>query len=82
MLDISKSADNTMLFVTHDVSEAVYLADTVFVLSTRPARILHREDIPVFEERDLGLKQTPKFREIEGRLLELLHTQNGNVRVS
>ena len=39
--------DNTILFVTHDVSEAVYLADTVYVLSHRPARILHRVDVPV-----------------------------------
>ena len=32
LLDISRNEDNTILFVTHDVSEAVYLADTVFVL--------------------------------------------------
>ncbi len=33
LLDVSRSEDNTILFVTHDVSEAVYLADTVYVLS-------------------------------------------------
>lgn len=80
ILDISRTADNTILFVTHDVSEAVYVADTVFVLSTRPARILHREDVPVFAERDLALKQTQKFREIESHLLELLQGQHGNIR--
>src|SRR6185369_12765857 len=47
-LDLSRSEDNTILFVTHDVSEAVYLADTVYVLSSRPARILHRVDVPYF----------------------------------
>src|SRR5437762_4917370 len=45
LLDVSKREDNTILFVTHDVSEAVYLADTVYVLSSRPARILHRLDV-------------------------------------
>ena len=48
LLDISRTEDNTILFVTHDVSEAVYLADTVYVLSPRPARILHRVDVPAF----------------------------------
>lgn len=82
LLDISRRADNTILFVTHDVAEAVYLADTVYVLSARPARILHRVDVPVFGERDLGLKQTAPFREVENHLLSLLHGQPGNLRVS
>ena len=37
LLDVSRTEDNTILFVTHDVSEAVYLADAVYVLSTAPA---------------------------------------------
>ncbi len=60
LLDISRKEDNTILFVTHDISEAVYLADTVFVLSPRPARILHRVDVPYFRSRDLALKSTPR----------------------
>jgi len=82
MLDISRIMDNTMLFVTHDVSEAVYLADTVFVLSARPARVLHRVEVPCFAERDLALKQTPRFREIEANILNLLHGQAGKVTIS
>ncbi|MBL9003398.1 MAG: ABC transporter ATP-binding protein [Myxococcales bacterium] len=73
LIDISHREDNTILFVTHDVSEAVYLADTVYVLSRRPARILHRMDIPGFEERSLSLKASPQFREAEERLLQLLY---------
>ncbi len=73
LIDISKSEDNTILFVTHDVSEAVYLADTVFVLSKRPAQILERVDVPVFNERDLSLKSKPEFRDVEKHLLDLLY---------
>ena len=73
LVDISHREDNTILFVTHDVSEAVYLADTVYVLSRRPAHILHRMDMPVFEERSLSLKASPLFREAEERLLQLLY---------
>jgi ABC-type nitrate/sulfonate/bicarbonate transport system ATPase subunit len=82
ILDISRTVDNTILFVTHDVSEAVYLADTILVLSARPARLLQRLEVPCFTERDLSLKQTPKFREIESHVLNLLHGQQGSLKVS
>jgi NitT/TauT family transport system ATP-binding protein len=36
LLDVSRTEDNTILFVTHDVSEAVYLADTIYVLAPAP----------------------------------------------
>ena len=73
LLDISRTEDNTILFVTHDVAEAVYLADSVFVLSPRPARILHRVDVPFFGNRDITLKSSSEFRAIEKRLLDLLY---------
>jgi NitT/TauT family transport system ATP-binding protein len=73
LLDVSRTEDNTILFVTHDVSEAVYLADTVYVLSSRPARILHRVDVPFFENRDIALKSSAGFRAVEKRLLEMLY---------
>ena len=74
LLDISKSEDNTILFVTHDVSEAVYLADSVYILSSRPARILHRIDVPSFAARDITLKSAPEFRAVEKQLLDLLYS--------
>jgi NitT/TauT family transport system ATP-binding protein len=73
LLDVSRTEDNTILFVTHDVSEAVYLADTVYVLSSRPARILHRLDVPFFEVRDIALKSSPEFRAVEQKLLEMVY---------
>ncbi|HEV8661441.1 MAG TPA: ABC transporter ATP-binding protein [Thermoanaerobaculia bacterium] len=73
LLDISRSEDNTILFVTHDVSEAVYLGDTVYVLSPRPTRILHRVDIPFFTSRDIALKSSNEFRSVEKKLLDLIY---------
>ena len=73
LLDVSRTEDNTILFVTHDVSEAVYLADTVYVLSGRPASVLHRVDVPFFETRDIKLKSSSEFRAIEKKLLEMLY---------
>ncbi|HEV7505325.1 MAG TPA: ABC transporter ATP-binding protein [Thermoanaerobaculia bacterium] len=73
LLDVSRTEDNTNLFVTHDVSEAVYLADTVYVLSSRPARILHKVDVPNFPVHDVALKSAPEFRAVEKQLLDLLY---------
>jgi ABC-type nitrate/sulfonate/bicarbonate transport system ATPase subunit len=73
LLDISRSEDNTILFVTHDVSEAVFLADTVYVLSSRPARVMHRVDVPAFARRDIALKASAEFRAIEKELLDRLY---------
>ncbi len=77
LLDVSRAEDNTILFVTHDVSEAVYLADTIYVLSSRPARLLHRVDVPFFAARNIALTSSAEFRAIEQRLLDLLYS-HGN----
>jgi NitT/TauT family transport system ATP-binding protein len=76
LIDISHKEDNTILFVTHDVAEAVYLADTVIVLSKRPAQILHRVEVPQFKDRDLSLKSTSEFRDVEKHLLDLLYKKS------
>jgi ABC-type nitrate/sulfonate/bicarbonate transport system ATPase subunit len=73
LLDVSRTEDNTILFVTHDVSEAVYLADTIYVLAPRPTRILHRIDVPFFANRDIALKSSSEFRKVEKELLDLLY---------
>jgi NitT/TauT family transport system ATP-binding protein len=73
LLDVSRTEDNTILFVTHDVSEAVYLADSIYVLSPRPTRILHRIDVPFFSNRDMSLKSATEFRNVEKKLLDMLY---------
>src|SRR5215212_4425128 len=73
LLDISKAENNTIIFVTHDVSEAVYLADTIYVLSPRPAQILHQVDTPPFPVHDIALKSAPEFRVVEKKLLDLIY---------
>jgi NitT/TauT family transport system ATP-binding protein len=73
LLDVTRTEDHTIVFVTHDVSEAVYVADTVYVVSSRPARILHRVDVPYFEHRDINLKSSAEFRAVEKQLLDLLY---------
>ena len=62
ILDVLRTQDNTVLFVTHDVEEAVYLADVIFVLSHRPARVLHRIEVPFFESRESSVKRVARIQ--------------------
>jgi NitT/TauT family transport system ATP-binding protein len=83
ILDVLKTQDNTVLFVTHDMEEAVYLADVIFVLSQRPAKVLHRVEVPYFESREPAVKRSPEFKKVQDHLMELLHASRvqGNIRV-
>ncbi len=83
ILDVLRKQDNTVLFVTHDVAEAVYLADVIFILSHRPAKVLRRIDVPYFQSRDIAVKQSAEFKRVENEILDQLHTLHvqGNIRV-
>ena len=67
----------TVIFVTHDVDEAVFLADRIIVFSTRPARVL--EDIDVARvlpaERSLELMEQAEFRGIRQQVLSLIRRE-------
>jgi NitT/TauT family transport system ATP-binding protein len=54
----------TVILVTHDLREAVFLADTVYVMSKRPGRILTRREIDLPRPRDLEVTYTEKFSHI------------------
>jgi ABC-type nitrate/sulfonate/bicarbonate transport system ATPase subunit len=65
--------DWTVLMITHDIREAIYLADRVLVLSPRPARIVRDLPVPLPRPRDVRLLTAPEFVALEAQLLELLH---------
>ena len=52
-----------VILVTHDLREAVYLADTVYVMSKRPGRILAKREIDLPRPRDLEITYTERFTE-------------------
>ena len=62
----------TVLFITHSIPEAVFLADQVIVMSPRPGRIIHRMPIPLARPRTLENMGTPEFaklaEEVRGHL--------------
>jgi NitT/TauT family transport system ATP-binding protein len=58
----------TILFVTHSVHEAVYLADQVLVMSANPGRIATREAVNLPKNRDLDIRDTAEFVGIAARM--------------
>jgi NitT/TauT family transport system ATP-binding protein len=72
LLRIWAEARKTVLFITHQINEAVYLADRVVVMSPRPGRIKDVFKIPFGRPRDLHLKREPQFLEIEDAIWQLV----------
>lgn len=64
---------HTALFVTHQIDEAIFLADRVLVFSARPGRIRTDLPIPFPRPRDLSIKRSPEFSAIAGQIWSLLY---------
>ena len=65
----------TVVLVTHDIREAVLLADTVHVLSPRPATVVERIEVPLPRPRRADLITEPEFAAVERRVLDALHNR-------
>lgn len=63
----------TIVFITHDVDEAVYLASRVVVMSPRPGRISEIIDVPLPYPRTEALRLSPEFAEIRARVWRGVH---------
>ena len=61
LIRIWEQGRKTVLFVTHQIDEAVFLSDRVFVFARRPGRILEIVPIELPRPRALSLKRTPEF---------------------
>jgi ABC-type nitrate/sulfonate/bicarbonate transport system ATPase subunit len=70
--DVWLSDRRTVIFVTHDVEEALYLSDRVVVLSPRPARVVADLDVGLARPRPPALITDPAFVARKAELLEAL----------
>jgi ABC-type nitrate/sulfonate/bicarbonate transport system ATPase subunit len=85
LLQIWDETACTILFVTHDVEEAVYLADRIFIMSSHPGTIVEDVHVPFDRPRDLALKEKSEFHDLQHYVLGRLKSApgvGGHVRVS
>lgn len=74
LLQIWRRVDVTLLFVTHDLDEAIYLSDRILVLGTNPSRILELIEVPVPRPRSAEQCLSAEFLATKRRLEELIYT--------
>lgn len=72
LLKIWSEARKTVLFITHQINEAVFLADRVAVMSARPGRVKGVIDIPFERPRTLRLKRDARFLEVEEAIWQMV----------
>jgi NitT/TauT family transport system ATP-binding protein len=72
LLKIWADARKTVMFITHQINEAIYLADRVVVMSPRPGRVKGQFTIPFERPRTLALKRDARFLEIEDEIWKLV----------
>ena len=70
--DLQAERNVTVMLVTHDLREAVFLADTVYVMSSRPGRIVRRCEVGIPRPRDLEVSYTQQFQDVVHELRQLI----------
>ncbi|MFB5195942.1 sulfonate ABC transporter ATP-binding protein [Bacillus sp. AFS073361] len=75
LLKAWEESKKTILFITHDVDESIFLADSVYVMTARPGRLKKRIPIALERPRDFSVKTTAEFAEYKEGLLSLIRDE-------
>ena len=74
---VHKIERTTIVFVTHDVEEAIYLGDRVVLMAPRPGRIDTVYDIPLPQQRHKDMKHSPEFLKIKLEIIDRIRETSG-----
>lgn len=79
LINIWQRTHSTVVYVTHDIAEAVALADAVVVMTSRPGRIKAIRSVPFDRDRDvIAMRREPAFRELEAELWTMVTEEVGD----
>jgi ABC-type nitrate/sulfonate/bicarbonate transport system ATPase subunit len=76
LLSVWEKDNKTVLFVTHDIDEAIFMANRVVVMTARPGRIKHEEAVRFGHPRDYRIKTTAAFIDHKARLTEQIRIES------
>ena len=82
LLEIWKNIDITVLFITHDLDEAIFLADRILVLKANPGEVDELIEVPVPRPRNFDQLISPEFLATKKRLEQLIHPPREEDEVS
>jgi len=74
--EIWENEHPTVVFITHDIDEAVFLADKIYIMSTHPGEIMEEKNIYLPHKRDLSLKDTKEFLDIRREINNTLYASS------
>ena len=77
ILHIHRIEKTTIVFVTHDVDEAIYLGQRVVLMQPRPGRIHSIYPVPLPKERNQEMKHAPEFRALKAEILARIRESSG-----
>ncbi|GIP35770.1 ABC transporter ATP-binding protein [Paenibacillus sp. J2TS4] len=80
LLDIWEENQRSVLFITHNIEEALLLSDTVYLLSSKPARVLRRIEIPFSRPREERLLSEPSFIQLRQEIYERMKEEQHKMR--
>jgi ABC-type nitrate/sulfonate/bicarbonate transport system ATPase subunit len=75
LLKIWEESHKTILFVTHDIDEAIFLGDRVYVMTARPGRIKKVLDVPLTRPRSLEVLTSEPFMALKREVLDLIREE-------
>jgi ABC-type nitrate/sulfonate/bicarbonate transport system ATPase subunit len=75
LLSVWTQERRTIVFVTHDIDEAIFLADRVVVMTPRPGRIREVLQVPIARPRPMSVLTSPVFSRLKARILELIYAE-------
>jgi NitT/TauT family transport system ATP-binding protein len=75
LLDLFDEIGKTIMFITHDLDESIYLADRVFVMTTRPGRLKKWIDVDLPRPRDVKIRVSDRFMELRQQAIDAVHEE-------
>ena len=73
-LDLWKRTGISILMITHDVQEAVFLAQRIYVMTARPGTVRAEVKVELGGNRDAQIRQNPRFKQYQSQITTLLTT--------
>lgn len=74
-MDLWQNIDITIIFVTHDMDEAILLADRIVALKANPGEIKEIIEVNLPRPRSLDLMSAPEFKQLRSRVDYLVHAE-------
>jgi NitT/TauT family transport system ATP-binding protein len=82
LLNLWERTRTTIFMITHDVEEAVFLSQRIYVLSAHPGTVQREVSVSLTGDRDYHIKRQPKFQDYKDEIMDLLRNTSNEVILS